>query len=143
MRELRHALNGADPSWLRELAQWFRKQAQSCDSLADYADWDRRRSASTADQVTACRAGRYDAAAAIGAPADMIAAWRALNDRRDRRQQLEQRGAAIRALLAAGVSQRRIAAQLGLSLGRVNQLAQEARRCSPASPSPSLPSPRS
>ena len=142
MRELRHALNGADPLWLRELAAWFRKQAQSCDTLADCADWERRQSARTADHVALCRTGRYDQAAAIGAPPAMIEAWAALNDRRSRRQQLEQRSAAIRALLAAGLSQRRIAAQLGLSLGRVNQLAQEARRCS-ADRSPPPPSPRS
>ena len=141
MRELRHALNGADPAWLRELAAWFRKQAQSCETLADYADWQARSSARTADQVTACRAGRYADAAAIGAPPEMLEAWRQLNDRRSRRRQLEQRSAEIRALLAAGLSQRRIALQLGISLGRVNQLAQEARRC--ADSPPPLPSPRS
>jgi DNA-directed RNA polymerase specialized sigma24 family protein len=134
MGELRHALNGADPTWLRELAGWFRKQAQSCDTLADYADWERHQSSRTAEHVALCRAGRYNQAAAIGAPPGMIDAWRALNDRRTRRRQIEQRGDALRALLAAGFSQRKIARQLGLSLGRVNQLAQEARRCSPASP---------
>lgn len=142
MGELRHALNGADPAWLRELARWFRKQAQSCDTLADYADWQQRQSARTADHVAACRAGRYDQAAAIGAPADMIEAWRALNDQQSRRAAIRQRGDTIRTLLDAGLSQRRIARQLGLSLGRVNQLAQEARRCS-ADRSPPLPSPRS
>lgn len=130
MRELRHALNGADPSWLRELAQWFRKQAQSCDTLADHADWQARSSARTADQVNACRAGCFDQAEQLGAPPAMIEAWAALNDRRSRRARIRQRSDAIRTLLAAGISQRRIAAQLGLSLGRVNQLAQEARRCS-------------
>lgn len=136
MRELRHALNGADPTSLRELAAWFRSQAQSCDTLADYADWQRRQSARTAEHVALCRAGRTADAAAIGAPPAMTAAWDALNARRSRRAQLEQRGAAIRALLDAGLSQRRIARQLGISLGRVNQLAQQARRCPPASPSP-------
>ena len=128
MRELQHALNSAGTLALRELADWFRRQAATCDTLASLADANARASIDRAAWIAHCRAGRYADAERAGAPADMVASWRALNGQRGRRQQLEQRRADIRALLAAEVPQRRIARAVGLSLGRVNQLAAELRR---------------
>lgn len=122
MRELRHVLNSAGPVALRELAAWFRKQAQSCDTLADYADWERRRSADTARIVALCRAGRFDQAEALGAPAAMLAAWKAVSRTAERRSQIHRRKEQARLLAGAGLTQRAIAAHLRLSLGRVNQL---------------------
>ena len=133
MAELRHALNGADARALRELAQWFRKQAQSCETLAAIAADAERLAVANSRRVKLCKAGRYADAAAAGAPTDMIEGWRALNAERTRRRLLEERNATARLLAVARIPQRRIAAQLGLSLGRVNQILKE---CAPP-PSPS------